>query len=1662
MKKRLISLITVLAMMTAFVVLPTVASAASGTCGTNLTWTYSGSTLTISGTGAMSSYTISNDPPWDSYKSSITTLTINSGVTSIGNYAFTNLHNVTSITIPDTVTSIGEYSFFYCSKLSSVKIGSGVTKIGALAFNSCEKLTTFEIPDNVTTIGSQAFGNCSKLTSVSIGSGLKYLVSPAFLACYVLENIEVSEDNETFCSVDGVLFNKEMTTLYQYPPAKTASTYDIPSTVTAINQHAFSNAVNLTHINIPDKVTSIGNYAFSMCSALTSIDLPSNITSIANWALSGCTSLTSVEIPSKVTSIGSGAFANCSGLTSMDISANVTSIGERAFANCGGNLLINVDDNNQYYSDIDGVLFNKSATELIVYAKDKIVSDYTIPSSVTTFDEYAFACCSALTSIEIPRTITSISPYAFRSCSSLVDVNMALNITDIGNYAFYECTALTEITLPTGVTTIGKCAFYGCSNMATVVIPDNVTEISDYAFRNCTGLTTVYYTGSEDDWNAITIGTYNTALTSATIYYDYELYETPAAGAIGAVTMTRDGVKYNLLTTAQTFEKDSDDSASIVVSVNWGKATAGRILLSQNSGTYLESTDGNFDTITPGTTFDTGDAIYAIAVDDDGNIIDSKRVYLQVTEPVTTGSTGGSEWEFSLFDVFSFTIPDDKPVLGNQTFSLDFGKIGADLEMSDGTFKATIGVNFEKDEDGKFGDAEFKNFKETVKETRKNILAGAMTSTIHYSLLKKGYGCFDNIEIDSGWNPKAAIMGYIEGKVTNDGTLVPTEGGIIVSAELTYKYEGQAFVVVVPVYYSIEAGGEIKVTAGIKGMVAGSGFKPMFSGDLTIAPHFEIGGGLGVVYLAQVGARGNATLTFDIALDDDYRKVDLTGTATFEVKVFSFKVYGREFAKGTWTIYETGRVSTASLDSAEDIYASIDFDAPVVPEDRSYVDNPTVWLGEETVLSLMSTDYTNKELRVLQTNAYPDAKPQLMEVDGTTVMVWVADDTSRTDINKSELVYSIYDADSDTWSEPLAIMDNGMADYYPVAKDGYVVWQKAATEFDEDVTLTEVAQNTDIYIAKFNGTAFDTPVQLTDNDIIDTQPQIAVNGDNVTVVWTQNTENNILGYEGTNSIWQITYDGSTWSDAQELAEGLNTVAYLEVGYMDDAAVVAYSYEEDNDLNTIDDREIYLIRDGVTTQFTDNDVLDSHPVIENINGTPALFWYSENNVYYVTDLDDPTISTISADGIDALTDDYTIASNGDSTAILWTNVSDGVSEVYGALYDGLQWSNDVTITQTGESARYPSGIINDDGDLLIAFNRIENVEEDDYYTDGQADLCVINVTPSYDISIDDIYIGADAAPNTDVPVYVTVTNSGELPVDTVSVEILDVNGEQNTQTDFDETIQPGESVELEVYYTIGDTVEAGDITAVVSTSSGSEYNEDNNQVTAAIGQSDIAVTDITDEADGDSHAITVTLANQGYTTATGVEVSLLDGSDSGEVIETASLGDVEAQAETTVTFDVNAADYETEYSFIILTALVTSESEDNSSGNNFQTFTIDKESETSTAEPTTEPTATPTAEPTETPSTEKTLSGIHIESLPDNTTVIEGMDIDTTGLIIMADYSDGTSEAVTDYTLTLSSEVIAKALKQYFYTSNDAKVALFVYDNTSDTGALGVSKVTVTL
>ena len=370
--------------------------------------------------------------------------------------------------------------------------GKPVTGIGNSAFY-CPNLTSVTIPKSITSIGRYAFNSTRSLTGI--------WVDP--------DNPNYSNDS------NGVLFNKDKTVLI-VAPHSFVGPYNIPASVTRIEDAAFVNCKTMTSVTVPGNVTDIGNDAFSNCSLLDGIwvdpdnpnyssdssgallnkdknllicvpggiesyDIPAGVTRIDDRALYYCINLTTLTIPDTVTHIGDYAFSGCNALTSLTIPSSVIDISSSAITRCNSLSGFWVDpDNPNYSSDSFGALFNKDKTVLLEVPRT--LKTYAIPEGVTSID-HAFSYCTALTEVTFPNSLTNIGSGAFHYCDNLVSITIPDHITSIGDSAFYYCSKLTEVTIPISITSIG-----------------------DSAFEVCNALKDIYYPGTRAQWDAISIG----------------------------------------------------------------------------------------------------------------------------------------------------------------------------------------------------------------------------------------------------------------------------------------------------------------------------------------------------------------------------------------------------------------------------------------------------------------------------------------------------------------------------------------------------------------------------------------------------------------------------------------------------------------------------------------------------------------------------------------------------------------------------------------------------------------------------------------------------------------------------------------------------------------------------------------------------------------------------------------------------------------------------------------------------------------------------------------------------------------------------------------------------------------------------------------------------
>lgn len=494
--------------------------------------------------------------------SSLSTINIPNGITYIGDYTFSNCSSLTSLTLPNGITTIGHSAFYGCSALESINIPEGVSVLENSAFTNCYSLASIVLPSTITKIGDGVFWSCFPLSSINLPDGLTSIGmgvfsntainnieiprsltdihTEAFSNMFLLENIFVDEDNPNYCSIggilytkdkstlihmpaknqsssitipktatnfpydqlynnrqlenifveeghpsyssiDGVLYNKDQTTILACPRAKTS--VSLPNSLTSIGKSAFHGCLSIESISIPGSVNQIGDYAFYQCTALKSVNLPDGLTNLSRNVFSSCSSLKAISLPSTLTTISDQVFVSCTSLDSINIPESLTYIGSAAFLHTPWL---------SKQKDSDGAVY----INRILYQYGSENEQYAIKEGTISISGDAFAHNRKIISVSMPNSVTYMGSGAFQQCDLLKSIKISSNLISIESNVFDNCSSLSSIILPDSLKSIGSSAFSGCSALTSITIPEGVEYVShDGVFSDCSSLDTII-------WNA--------------------------------------------------------------------------------------------------------------------------------------------------------------------------------------------------------------------------------------------------------------------------------------------------------------------------------------------------------------------------------------------------------------------------------------------------------------------------------------------------------------------------------------------------------------------------------------------------------------------------------------------------------------------------------------------------------------------------------------------------------------------------------------------------------------------------------------------------------------------------------------------------------------------------------------------------------------------------------------------------------------------------------------------------------------------------------------------------------------------------------------------------------------------------------------------------------
>ena len=514
----------------------------SGTCGENLVWIFDPDSglLEIEGTGAMTDWSAKSEVPWYGNANNILKVNISDGVTTIGDFAFADCINFVEFYVPKNIESVCGNSFNGCINLVKIiadKDSSFLTNDGeGVLFNKDQTIlikypvgkseTSYIVPETVEVIGDSAFCECVNLISVSMNDNIVSIEKNAFKDCIGLENVVVPDS---------------VVTLKTGAFSGCAGMVQLTMPALSIKMKSFDGCVNIKKVTVTKGTGSIS------CSGLLGNDTP--------WYISGCDT---IVIEAGVNKIGANVFKNCDKLIDVYYTGDL------------------ID-----WCAIDfSLLSNPMKYAKNLYINGEILEELIIPAEVTEIKNYTFYGMNRITKLVIHENVTSIGSYAFEKCTNITEITLPVSakinysfdgctniqkvtltkgtgimqnysystdtssdetfyeytpwyvgkskniiiedgVTNIGDNAFFNCDEIENISLPEGVTKVGDNAFMNCKNLKTITIPESLISFGYQAFYGCSNLKNVYYTGTEEQWANISIASYNTPLTSATIHYNY-------------------------------------------------------------------------------------------------------------------------------------------------------------------------------------------------------------------------------------------------------------------------------------------------------------------------------------------------------------------------------------------------------------------------------------------------------------------------------------------------------------------------------------------------------------------------------------------------------------------------------------------------------------------------------------------------------------------------------------------------------------------------------------------------------------------------------------------------------------------------------------------------------------------------------------------------------------------------------------------------------------------------------------------------------------------------------------------------------------------------------------------------------------------------------------
>ncbi|MGN1205721.1 MAG: leucine-rich repeat protein, partial [Eubacterium sp.] len=1103
---------------------------------------------------------------------------------AIGTRAFFNT-GLTKVKIPDGVKSIPSHAFYGCTGLSQVELPESLTHIGMAAFWNCRSLATIEIPKNVSEIANTSFYGCTALTEIVLPKAIKNVVVEAFMGCTNLKKATIYSDDAflqtnifrdcasdfTICAHEGSSAEEYAEEYgYQFEVLSPESTYDISNPritegITTWDCIWFGNYwqedtngdgradKNDAKTPIKWRVLSVnGDDAFLLADKSLDCQKYNDTWTDVTWET--CTMRSWLN--------GYGASGNVCGTdyTSGNFLDYAFTAGEQSAIKT-----TNVVNEDNPDDDTEGG--NNTSDQVYLLSIGEVTNpDYGFTASTTSTETR-----TAVNTAYVAAGGEIKSPYKGEAGDTAnwwlrspghrrYDASYVYDTGYVyadGNYVdYFNYAARPALHLNLSFTSSWS---YAGTVTSDGEVDEEATPVPGEDERDDTSIDKSQISISVDDYD-----TFGQAVSDAHVsiedigegitdekgkvrientlsepsgmkkiqitkegYRDYVVYTTIVAPDLVSIFCTNE-IRASLKKKNGTDDVNpylcsfvyysnevaksaygqaftADDMITFRACGVWNDKQPGYYCLYQKGGKSFESKDGIFKLKMKDSFQEKGDiCIKMVAADGTESEIKDTGIRLS-----GLGFSGGDISEDSGIPLLNATaesgVLTDVPFLNSDKLSFDLGKFKTVIKRDGNKVRIMLGAD--KSSPSLLQDDSWENWKKFCESQPKDLSLSQWKNVVEGGM-------------EASWTTsvKMKITGYgwLEGELGSDE---PLRGGIQVVLDGGVGFKQQYMVGVIPVY--------MEENLGVKGKFEGNVTYDMSNNrlggnnEITVEPYLSVGGGLGVLYVAQVGAEGTASMPTKFSIPKGLISSNLVGSLSLKASVLGFS-YSKEMAKMTYLLYPGTTINSKKdkvqqklkgIATSPDEMKLYSMDAYSLPEDTV---KTGTWEGERVSNARTNESKFNEQL--LQTCVSKLTQPKLIQNVDTTMAFFLTEDAERSTIQRTKLVYTQYDNATGTWSEPKAVWEDATADYLPsigVTNDQIVVsWLNFSNDCTDDSTMADALASSKLCAAVWNEAEerfdiSDKVLSSSENASYNSSKAVTDADGNVTMVGLKNSENDI-------------------------------------------------------------------------------------------------------------------------------------------------------------------------------------------------------------------------------------------------------------------------------------------------------------------------------------------------------------------------------------------------------------------------------------------------------------------------------------------------------------------------------------------------------------------------